>query len=50
MAEPRDDVPREAARGRTDATPWYVLGGVTLTLAAVAGVVIAALLALWLVV
>jgi hypothetical protein len=50
MAEPRDDLPRTVTRGRSDATPWYVLGGVTLTIGVVAGVVIAALLVLWLVV
>ena len=50
MGDPVDDVPRELARGRTEATPWYALGGVALTIALVALLVTALLLALWLVV
>ena len=50
MPDPVDDLPREAARGRSPATPWIVLGSVWLTIAVVVAVVTAALLVVWLVV
>jgi hypothetical protein len=43
MAEPEHagDVAREAARGRSERTPWLALGGVHLTIAVVFAVVVA---------
>ena len=49
MSEP-DDASRKVTRGRDDATPVLVLGSVTLTIAVVAGIVIAALLLIWMLV
>ena len=48
--EPQDtpgDVARRTAEGRDQATPFFVLGGVTLTVAVVAGILITALVILW---
>jgi hypothetical protein len=42
-----EDPLKETARGRDDATPARALAGVTLVIAAVAGVLIVALLILW---
>lgn len=41
------DPVRDTARGRDDATPARALGGVTLVIGIVAGVLIIALLILW---
>ena len=41
---------RRAARGTDETTPWLVLGGVHLAVAAFAAIVIAAVLVVWLVV
>jgi hypothetical protein len=49
VSEP-DDVPRKLARGDDAATPLLAIGGVWLTIAAVAGIVIAALVLVWLLV
>ena len=49
MADSPDDVAREVARGRSEATPWLVLGSVALTVGVVAGTVVAVLLLLWIV-
>ncbi|HZO50564.1 MAG TPA: hypothetical protein VFB26_10495 [Gaiellaceae bacterium] len=50
MSERRETIQRtvqEAARGRSERTPWFVLGGVTLVIAAVAGVLIAIGVLVW---
>jgi hypothetical protein len=49
VSEP-DDAPRKLTRGEDDATPLLALGSVALTIAVVAGLVIVALLAIWLLV
>lgn len=50
MAEEREDLAHEAARGRHEATPWLLLGSVALTIGVVAALVIVALVVLWIVV
>ncbi len=50
MSDPRETIERtvqEVARGRSERTPWFVLGGVTLVVAIVAGVVIAIAVLVW---
>jgi hypothetical protein len=51
-AEPRshDDLAHDVAQGRHEATPFFVVGSVALTIGVVAALVIAALLILWIVI
>jgi hypothetical protein len=47
VSEPVEERVRETARGQDEATPARALGGVTLTVGVVAGILIAALVLLW---
>ncbi len=47
MTEPIKEQAREVARGEDEKTPWLALGGVTATIAVVAGILIAVVLFLW---
>jgi hypothetical protein len=42
-----EDTQREIARGESERTPWFVLGGVTLLIAIVAGTLIAVAVLVW---
>ena len=44
---PLEREPREAARGRSERTPFLIIGGVAGTIAVVAGIIVAILLLLW---
>jgi hypothetical protein len=51
MADPVDkaeDLAGEAERGRSERTPWLVLGGVHLAVAALVGIVLAVVVAVYL--
>lgn len=51
VAHPVDtakDLGAEAAEGRSERTPWIILGGLTATIAVVVGIVVAVVIVLYL--